>query len=101
MDVEAIDLGEEIRQGIESGFDLAPVVFRGPVTREFLHGRERHALRKVRDGFPLRQACCGDTPAQVSQFRFRKVDLKRTNCIVSPLGLLCSTGLRHGISFSN
>ena len=32
--------------------------------REFLRGRERHALRKVRDGFPLRQPGGGDAPAQ-------------------------------------
>jgi len=42
---------------------FAPVIFGGPVTREFLRGRERHALRKVRDGFPLRQPGGGDAPA--------------------------------------
>ena len=79
MDVETIDLGDEVRHGIEARLDFAPVVFGGPVTREFLHRRERHALRKVRDGFPLRQPGRVDAPAQFGQFRFRNIHMKRTN----------------------
>jgi len=90
MDVEAIDLGEEIRHGIESGFDLAPVVFRGPVTREFLHRRERHALREIRDGFLLGKPGRKDALAQVGEFRIGKVHMKRTNRILV-------SGLGHGV----
>ena len=38
VDVETIDLGDEIWHGIEARLDFAPVIFGGPVTREFLHG---------------------------------------------------------------
>ena len=40
VDVETINLGDEVRHGVEARFDLAPVVFRRPVTCELLHGRE-------------------------------------------------------------
>ena len=79
VDVETIDLGDEVRHGVEAGFDLAPVVVRRPVTRELLHGRERHALRKVADGFLLGQPGRDDAPAQVGQVRLRDVHLERTN----------------------
>ena len=79
VDVETIDLGDEVRHRIEARLDFAPVIFGGPVAREFLRGRERHALRKVRDGFLLRESCRRDTPAQFGEFRVRSTHLKRTN----------------------
>ena len=79
VDVETIDLGDEVRHGVEPRFDLAPVVFGRPVARELLHGRERHALRKVADGFLLGQPGRDDAPAQVGQVRLRDVHLERTN----------------------
>ena len=59
----------KLRHGVETRLDLAPVVVGGPVAREFLHRRERHALRRVRDGFLLRESCRRDTPAQFGEFR--------------------------------
>lgn len=41
---------------VEPRFHLAPVVIRGPITREFLDRRDLHALRFVRDSFSLRLA---------------------------------------------
>src|SRR4029450_11887440 len=64
---------------MEARLDFAPVIFRGPVAREFLRRRERHALRKVRDGFLLRKSCRRDTPSQFGEFRVRSSHLKRTN----------------------
>ena len=63
VDVQAVDLGNEVREGVDPRFALAPVVLRAPVTREFLHGRERHALRKIGDGFLLGQPGRNDAPA--------------------------------------
>jgi len=79
MDVETVDLGDEIGDGIQPGLDLAPVVVGCPVARECLHGGERHTLREVRDGLALREPGRGDAPAQVSKVRFRRIHLKRTN----------------------
>ncbi len=90
VDVEAIDLGDEVRHGVEAGFDLAPVVVRRPVTRELLHGGEWHPLRKVADGFLFGQPSRDDTPTQVGQVRLRDIHVERPN-----RGLVsCHGGLR-------
>ena len=45
VDVQPVDLGDELRQGVEPRLALAPVVVRRPVARERLRRRELHALR--------------------------------------------------------
>src|ERR1700680_3551314 len=98
VNVQPIDLGDELRQRVQSRLHLAPVVFRPPITREGLHGRELYALRCIRDSFPLKPLCCVDTPAQFGEFRFRKIHMKRTNRILVSwklAALWCSTGLGH------
>ncbi len=50
MDVEPVDLGHELRQGMQSRLHLAPIVVRRPVAREFPHRRQLHALGFIRDG---------------------------------------------------
>src|SRR3712207_2830310 len=51
MDVETINLGDELRQGVQLRLSLAPIVVRCPVAREFLHCREWHTLRLICDSF--------------------------------------------------
>jgi hypothetical protein len=53
VNVEPVDLGNEIRQGIEPGLNLAPVVVLRPIAGEFLHRCKLHALRCVLDRFLL------------------------------------------------
>ena len=97
VNVQPVDLGDEVRHGIESCFDFAPVVFGRPVIGELLHGRERHALREVRDSLRLRPAGCGDPPAQVGEFRVRDIHAKGTDC---GCGFFGGAGLKgHGHSF--
>ena len=79
VDVEPVDLGDELGQGVELRLALAPVVVRRPVAREVLERRERHALRRVRDGLLLRPPRGLNAPAQFGQFRFRNIHMKRTN----------------------
>ena len=67
VDVQAVDLGHELRQGVQLLLDLAPVVIGGPVAREFLHRRQRHTLRFVRHGLALRPLGGLDATAQVVQ----------------------------------
>ena len=58
VDVEAVDLGHELREGVQLRLARAPVVLRLPVAGELLHRRERHALRLIGDGLlvgPLRR----------------------------------------------
>ena len=65
VDVEPVDLGGELGQGVELRLALAPVVVRRPVAREVLERRERHALRRVRDGLLLRPPRGLNAPAEI------------------------------------
>src|SRR5438105_1096278 len=56
VNVEPVDLGDEIRYGVESSLDLPPVVICGPIARERLNGRELYALRCVGDQFAMRKS---------------------------------------------
>ncbi len=105
MNVESIDLGHELRQGVQLRLALAPVVVCRPIARELLNRRELHALRCIRDRFPFGPLGRVDAPAQFGKFRFRNIHrMKRTNRIlVSCLlaGLLCCTGCGHGVLLLN
>ena len=79
MNVQPVDLGDEMRQGLQSRLAFGPVVLSAPVSREFLNSRELDALRCIRDCFPLRPLCCVDAPAQVGDLRFRKTHMKWTD----------------------
>src|SRR5579864_4253104 len=101
MNVQPVDLGDELWQGIQLCLALAPVVFRGPIVRECLSRRELHALRSVCYRFPFWPPGCIDAPPQFSEIRFRKIHfLKRTNrsvvsCMVTPS--LCSICVAHSV----
>jgi hypothetical protein len=81
MNVEPIDLGYELRQGVQFRLALAPVVICRPRAREFLKSCELHALRFIRDRLPLGPPCRVYAPAQFGKFRFRNIHMKRTNRI--------------------
>ena len=82
MNVQPIDLGDELRQGVQFRLDLAPVVLCRPIARERLNRRELHALRCIRDRFPFRPLGRVDAPAQFGEFRFRNIHMKRTNRVL-------------------
>jgi hypothetical protein len=79
MNVQPIDLGHELRQGIQFCLALAPVVVGRPMAREFLNHRERHALRVIGDRFPFGPPRRFDASPQIDKLRFRHVHTKRTN----------------------
>ena len=74
MNVEPVDLGDEVRQGVEPRLDLAPVVLGRPIARELLHRGELHALRVVRHLFPVGPLRGVDAPAQVDEFLVRSTE---------------------------
>ena len=45
VNVQPIDLGDELRQGVQLRLDLAPVILCRPIARQRLHRRELHSLR--------------------------------------------------------
>ena len=70
VDIEFVDLGDELRQGIELRFDLAPVVVSAPIADQLLQFCELHALRPVVDRLLVRPSRGGDAPAQVENGLF-------------------------------
>src|SRR6266850_7294659 len=74
MNVQTIDLGDELRHGIEFRLDLAPVVLSRPIPRERLNRRELHALRCIRDSFSFRPLSRVYAPAQFRDLRLRNVN---------------------------
>src|SRR5215470_3813712 len=100
MNVQAIDLGDELRQSVQPYLALAPVVLRRPIAGKRLSRRELHALGCICYRFTFRPPCIVDAPSQFGEFRFWKIHfLKRTNRIlVRLLALfLCSGRLSHGV----
>ena len=63
VDVDAIDLGDEMRQGLEARLERAPVVVARPVLGQCLDRLEPNALRRI--GFAVGPSGCEDAPAQV------------------------------------
>jgi len=88
MNVEPIDLGDEVRHGVDLCLALAPIVRVRPILRELLHGCELDALRCIRDLFALRPLGCFDAIAQVDDVGLRGLEMKRTNSGVVSHGLL-------------
>ena len=89
VDVQPVDLGDELRQHVQPGLALAPVVFAGPVLRQFAHGGQRHALRFVGHGFLLGPLGGGDAPAQVVEPGLRHVHPERAVAAPGAAGRGC------------
>src|SRR5437870_8809561 len=96
MNVESIDLGDEVWYGLQYRLALAPVIVCTPIAREFLHRRELHTLRCVRDLFSIWPSGRLDASSQIGKFSIWKVELKRTNGSLVCLWL-CIAGLRHEV----
>src|SRR5918998_5340464 len=99
MNVQPIDLGDEVREGLQLLLALAPVVLLRPVARERLHRREPRALRLIFDGLLFGPARLRDASAEVDEFLFRNVDVEGSDCALFP------SFLRHGgflsLAYSN
>src|SRR5512133_980234 len=65
MDVNAVDLGDELRQRVEPRLDAPEVVARRPVAGELLNRHQLHALRPIADEFFARPARRGNPSTKV------------------------------------
>jgi hypothetical protein len=72
MNIEPVDLGDELREGVQFRLLLAPVALSPPIARELLNRPEWHALRLVRDDFAIGPTDRVYAPAQFDKFRIRK-----------------------------
>ena len=82
VNVHAVDRCHELRQGVEPGLNLAPVVVRSPITHQLLEFCELHALRLIIDGLPVGPARGGDAPAEIDERFVRHIDLEWPDCVV-------------------
>ena len=80
MNVDAVDLGDELRQGVQPRLHLAPVVVGLPVPHELLERRELHALRLVGDDLAIRPACRCEAAAEIEQIFLGHADAERPDC---------------------
>src|SRR6188768_1418403 len=99
MNVQSIDLGHELWQGVQSCLDLAPVIICRPVTCQRLHEGELHALRPICNRLSFRPLCRLDALAQLGKFRFGNTHPEGADC--SRCGLWrfeLSAGASHLVS---
>ena len=100
MNVDAVDLGHEHGQRVQSRLHLAPVVVGAPVAHDLLEFRELRALRSVVDGLLVRPPRGGDAPAKIDEVRFRNMDGERADRAVFAQ-LRGRDGRRHGKQTDN
>jgi hypothetical protein len=67
VDVQAVDLRHELRQGVELGLGLAPVIVCAPIADERFHIRKWYALRLVVHGLPVGPTGHEQTPAKIGK----------------------------------
>src|SRR5262245_26197449 len=79
MNIEPIDLRDELRQSVQPGLTVAPVVLVCPVPREGLNRGELYALRLIRDRLAIGPPCRVDAPAQFDELLLGNINMKRTN----------------------
>src|SRR5215207_1348829 len=79
VDVEVVDLGDELRQGVQLRLAFAPVVVARPVTCELLHRRQWDALRVIWDRLPVGPLRRHDAPAEVVQLLLRDLEVERAD----------------------
>ena len=100
MNVEPVDLGDELRQGVQFCLDFAPVILCGPIARQRLNRCELYALGCIWNRLSLRKLGCVDAPAQFGQFSFRNTHLEWANggvirCLLA--ASFCNSGLGHRV----
>ena len=74
VNIQIIDRGDELRQGVEPGLRLSPIVVGAPVTDQILERCELNPLRIVIDGLSAWPSRSVDALAQIDQTVLRNVD---------------------------
>ncbi|MNF71241.1 hypothetical protein D3C84_531870 [compost metagenome] len=102
LDVDTVNGGHELRQGIELRLGLAPVIAIAPILHQLLDLSQLHTLGYVVDRFLVGPTRVRDAFAQVNQLRFIDMNPVRTNglrlsgCTVgSRTGRPCDTARRQ------
>jgi hypothetical protein len=76
VELDPVDGGPELGQGVQLGLGLAPVVVAGPVAGQGLQGGQLHPLGAVGDQLPGGPTGRGDAPPQLLQRLVGNIDLE-------------------------
>src|SRR5262245_48961280 len=79
VNVHVIDRCHELREGVELGLTLSPVVVRSPITHQLLQSCELDALRLVVDRLSVGPSRGGDASAEIGEIRLRNIDAERAD----------------------
>src|SRR5262249_633945 len=79
VDVNVVDRCHELREDVELGLALSPVLVRSPITHELLEFCELYSLRLVGNRFLVRPTGPGDASAQINELIFRNIAAERTD----------------------
>src|SRR5260370_31601404 len=94
VDADAIQVGVELRERVEPGFDSAPVVVAGPIFADFLHVLEGNPLRRIWDGLQVGPAGGAQALFQILEIRVADLNLDPPDflthglLLTSPFGVL-------------
>src|SRR6266487_457725 len=80
MNVQSIDLGHKLRQGVHFCLDLAPVIICRPIARERLNRLELYALGLIFNGLLFGPARRCDAGAQLLEVRLGSLNRERPYC---------------------
>src|SRR2546426_11567307 len=80
MNVEPIDRGHELRQGIQLRLRLPPVVARPPVANERLQLFQLDALRSIGNRFAVGPPRRREALAEIDDSVFRNLDVEGADC---------------------
>jgi hypothetical protein len=81
VDVNPIDGGLELREGVQFRLALAPVIVRRPIADEFLELRQLRALRLIGDRLLVGPPGRCEALAEIDKGFFRSIGAKRMNLI--------------------
>src|SRR5690554_2008648 len=91
LNVEPVDFGDKLGNGVQLRLGLAPVIFGRPMADQRLKPRELNALTLVIDGFLLRPSRSGEASTQINDLRLGDADLERADAAGS-CALYCKGG---------
>jgi hypothetical protein len=80
VDVDAVDVGDELRKSIHPRFDLAPVVGRPPIVDEGLELRQRDTLGLIGNSLAIRPSRRQNAPPKLDKVLLRHGNVEGVNC---------------------
>ena len=96
VDLDPVDLGQELGQGVQPGLDPSQVIVAGPVAGQRLQGGQLHPLGPIGHQLLRRPPHPSETPPQVIQCPIRNLDAERANGVGGQCRLLsCLSGRGH------